>query len=72
MAFEQREWLLRCTDKDESLATCSIEVSAGRVEVWAQDRAMIGLSGTEIVHFRTALDDAIARAGRDRAEVAQG
>jgi hypothetical protein len=55
----KREWLLHCTDRYADRGVCEVSVSAGAVEIAGPDGLAFTLEGSEISHFRAALDAAI-------------
>jgi hypothetical protein len=64
----RREWLLRCSDTDGRVSTCSVCVTNGTVEVVGPRDDVISLSPGEIAEFHAALHEAIERAEADLSE----
>ena len=62
----KREWLLHCNDSYADRAVCEVSVSAGAVEIAGPDGPAFTLQGSEITHFRAALDAAIDQSEIDR------
>jgi hypothetical protein len=63
----KREWLLRCTDNDHDLSTCSICVNNGDIEIISADNTIIRLQRAQIADFRDAFQSAIELADADLA-----
>jgi len=63
----KREWLLRCTDNDHDLTTCSICVNDGDIEIITSDHTIIRLERSQIADFRDAFQSALELADADLA-----
>jgi hypothetical protein len=68
----KREWLLRCSDGDRTLSTCSICVNDGAIEIITADNRIIELDGSHIAEFHEAFQSAIQLADADLADRRSG
>ena len=64
----KREWLLRCSDNENQLATCAISVNDGEIDIHGPEQDRISLGHVQIAEFHAALHEAITLAETDLLE----